>query len=55
MAGSSEKPLTRVGVYQRTVGVSTERVWENVHDWAHLPWLHGASFSSIVRPKAVIR
>jgi nitrite reductase/ring-hydroxylating ferredoxin subunit len=47
MAGSSEKPLTRVGVYQRTVRVSIERVWENVHDWAHLPWLHGSSFSGI--------
>jgi nitrite reductase/ring-hydroxylating ferredoxin subunit len=36
-----------VSVYERTVRASTERVWENVHDWEHLPWLHGESFSSI--------
>lgn len=47
MQAGSAKPLTRVAVYQRTVGASAERVWENVHDWAHLPWLHGSSFSSI--------
>lgn len=47
MRAGSEKPLTRVAVYLRTVGASAERVWENVHDWAHLPWLHGSSFSSI--------
>jgi len=29
------------------VGASLERVWENVHDWEHLPWLHGSSFSRI--------
>jgi Rieske Fe-S protein len=23
-------------------------VWENVHDWEHLPWLHGETFGSIV-------
>jgi len=39
--------LTRVGVYERTVPVSAERVWENVRDWEHLPWLHASSFSSI--------
>jgi len=39
--------LTRVGVYERTLPVSAERVWENVRDWEHLPWLHASSFSSI--------
>jgi nitrite reductase/ring-hydroxylating ferredoxin subunit len=29
------------------VNASIERVWENVHDWEHLPWLHSGSFSSI--------
>jgi nitrite reductase/ring-hydroxylating ferredoxin subunit len=29
------------------VRASLERVWENVHDWEHLPWLHAASFSRI--------
>ncbi len=39
--------LTLGAVYQRRVAVSLERVWENVHDWEHLPWLHDASFSGI--------
>jgi nitrite reductase/ring-hydroxylating ferredoxin subunit len=29
------------------VRASLERVWENVHDWEHLPWLHGSNFSRI--------
>ncbi len=41
------EPLTRVARYERTVPVSTDRVWENVRDWEHLPWLHRTSFSSI--------
>jgi nitrite reductase/ring-hydroxylating ferredoxin subunit len=36
-----------VAVYRRTVRASLERVWENVHDWEHLPWLHRSSFRSI--------
>ena len=43
--GSPE--LTCVAVYQRTVAASLERVWENVRDWEHLPWLHRSSFRSI--------
>ena len=39
--------LTRVAVYERTLPTSGERVWENVRDWEHLPWLHSSSFSSI--------
>ena len=42
-----EPGLTLGAVYERTVGASLERVWENVHDWEHLPWLHASSFSSI--------
>ncbi len=34
-------------VYERRVAASLERVWENVHDWEHLPWLHGSSFCGI--------
>ena len=41
------KSLTHVATYERCVGASAERVWENVHDWEHLPWLHRLSFSSI--------
>jgi nitrite reductase/ring-hydroxylating ferredoxin subunit len=40
--------LTSVGVYRRRIGASLERVWENVRDWEHLPWLHRESFASIV-------
>lgn len=39
--------LTTVAVYRRSVAASLERVWENVRDWEHLPWLHRSSFSSI--------
>lgn len=38
---------TRVAVYRRRVCASIERVWENVFDWEHLPWLHDGAFSSI--------
>ncbi len=40
-------PLTSVAVYRRTVRAPLERVWENVRDWEHLPWLHRTSFASI--------
>lgn len=43
----SDPLRTCVSVYRRTVAASMERVWENVHDWEHLPWLHNNSFSSI--------
>jgi len=39
--------LTEVATYCRRVGVGIERVWENVLDWEHLPWLHRSSFASI--------
>lgn len=39
--------LTRVATYRRRLGASLERVWENVRDWEHLPWLHRTSFASI--------
>lgn len=34
-------------VYERDVAASLERIWENVHDWEHLPWLHNSEFSDI--------
>lgn len=37
----------RRAVYERSLPVSEARVWENVHDWEHLPWLHRTSFRSI--------
>ena len=39
--------LTSVAVYERTVRASLDRVWENVLDWEHLPWLHRTTFGPI--------
>jgi nitrite reductase/ring-hydroxylating ferredoxin subunit len=39
--------LRRVARYDRIVGASIERAWENVRDWEHLPWLHASAFRSI--------
>ncbi len=39
--------LAEVACYRRVVGASLERVWENVLDWEHLPWLHSSAFASI--------
>jgi nitrite reductase/ring-hydroxylating ferredoxin subunit len=41
------QPPTVVARYPRRVRASEERVWENVRDWEHLPWLHRESFASI--------
>jgi nitrite reductase/ring-hydroxylating ferredoxin subunit len=38
---------TRVATYRREVGAEVARVWENVLDWEHLPWLHRTTFSRI--------
>ena len=39
--------LTCVAVYQRPIAASVARIWENVLDWEHLPWLHRTSFADI--------
>jgi phenylpropionate dioxygenase-like ring-hydroxylating dioxygenase large terminal subunit len=39
--------LTSVAVYERIVHASLDRVWENVLDWEHLPWLHRTTFGHI--------
>ncbi len=41
---TTTKPLTLVATYRRTIHASVERIWENVRDWEHLPWLHRSSF-----------
>jgi nitrite reductase/ring-hydroxylating ferredoxin subunit len=41
--------LVVVGVYEREVAASLERVWENVYDWEHLPWIHAQAFEWIER------
>ncbi|MED5261242.1 MAG: Rieske (2Fe-2S) protein [Myxococcota bacterium] len=45
-AGSPKRPK-RVALYERVVRAPLSRVWENVYDWEHLPWLHRESFASI--------
>jgi nitrite reductase/ring-hydroxylating ferredoxin subunit len=37
----------RAAVLQRRIGASIERIWENVLDWEHLPFVHCSSFQSI--------
>lgn len=39
--------LVAAAQYRRTIGASLDRVWENVFDWEHLPWLHASSFGDI--------
>lgn len=39
--------LLRVATYHRDVSASLERVWENVLDWEHLPWLHRETFAAV--------
>lgn len=43
----SSNRLTLVATYRRTIHASLERIWENVLDWEHLPWLHRKSFAAI--------
>lgn len=38
--------LILVATYRRTFHASLERVWENVLDWEHLPWLHRSAFAA---------
>jgi nitrite reductase/ring-hydroxylating ferredoxin subunit len=42
-------PPPPIARYDRSVRASLERVWENVLDWEHLPWLHRTSFRDIRR------
>jgi len=39
--------LALAAVYERKVAASLERIWENVLDWEHLPWLHRDAFVGI--------
>ena len=39
--------FTLVATYRRTIHASLERIWENVRDWEHLPWLHRSSFQRV--------
>lgn len=39
--------LSLAAVYDRSVPVPIARIWENVLDWEHLPWLHKSSFADV--------
>jgi nitrite reductase/ring-hydroxylating ferredoxin subunit len=39
--------LVVASTYEREIEASLERVWENVYDWEHLPWVHSEAFESI--------
>lgn len=39
--------LVEVATYRRLVDATLDRVWENVLDWEHLPWLHKTSFDFV--------
>jgi nitrite reductase/ring-hydroxylating ferredoxin subunit len=39
--------LVSLTTYERVLGVSVERIWENVLDWEHLPGLHRHEFASV--------
>lgn len=41
------RALTHVATYRREVAASLARVWENVHDWEHLPALHESTFAAV--------
>lgn len=41
------KSLYYLGHYERKIAVSLQRMMENAHDWAHLPFVHSSSFASI--------
>src|SRR2546428_8750866 len=43
----NSETLTLVATYRRTIRASLERIWENVLDWEHLPWLHRGSFLDV--------
>lgn len=50
--GTPAADLAVAAVYERRVAASLERVWENVLDWEHLPWLHARAFSRVERLEA---
>lgn len=41
------EPRQPDAVYERELDASVERIWENVLDWEHLPYLHSQAFSSV--------
>ncbi len=44
--------LVRAATYAREIPAPIAAVWENVHDWEHLPWLHDQAFTKIALREA---
>ncbi|MCR9098123.1 MAG: Rieske 2Fe-2S domain-containing protein [bacterium] len=44
--------LVAAAIYAREVPAPIAAVWENVHDWEHLPWLHDQAFTKIALREA---
>ena len=44
--------LTLMASYDRVIKANITRVWENVLDWEHLPYLHSTSFNHIMLDEA---
>lgn len=49
IASGSAPAIGHLGTYRRLLPVGLERMYENVLDWAHLPFVHASTFSA-VRP-----
>ena len=47
MGIAAPTPSTPLAEYRRDVAASLTRIWENVLDWEHLPWLHRGAFLGV--------
>lgn len=47
MRNPNQLNMVQVNQYERRIKASITRVWENVLDWEHLPWLHDTSFDYV--------
>jgi nitrite reductase/ring-hydroxylating ferredoxin subunit len=45
--GETAAAARPAAIYERELDASVERIWENVLDWEHLPYLHAQSFTSV--------
>ena len=47
IASRSAPVIGHVGTYRRLLPVGLERMYENVLDWEHLPFVHASTFSAV--------
>src|SRR5438552_6013396 len=47
MGIAAPTPSNPLAEYRRNVAASLTRIWENVLDWEHLPWLHRGAFVGV--------